>query len=71
MSGIFSDSCIEDRIIYLGINVNSFTHNCGCVVDGSNTVVVIGVLLLNFIIYIRFISVIIFLQLKMVQSMAI
>ena len=32
------DSRVRDHVIvHLGLNVSSSTHNCGCVVDGDNT----------------------------------
>ena len=36
------DSRVSDyAIVHLGLNVNSFAHNCGCVVDGGNAMAVI------------------------------
>ena len=31
----------DHAIVYLGLNVSSSAHNCGCVVDGGNTMAVI------------------------------
>ena len=28
-------------IVHLGLNVSSFAHNCGCVVDGGDTMAAI------------------------------
>ena len=40
--GRFYDSRVRDHVIvHLGLNVSSFAHNCGCVVDGSNTMAAI------------------------------
>ena len=40
--GRLYDSRVRDHVIlHLGFNVNSSTHNCGCVVDGSNTMAAI------------------------------
>ena len=36
----------NNHIVHLGINMNSSTHNCRCVVDGGNTMAAIWVLLL-------------------------
>ena len=36
------NSRVRDHVIaHLGLNVNSSAHNCGCVVDGSNTMATI------------------------------
>ena len=35
----FSDS--DHAIVYLGSNVSSSAHNCGCVVDGGNAMAAI------------------------------
>ena len=36
------DSWVRDHVIvYLGLNVSSSAHNCGCVVDGSNAMAAI------------------------------
>ena len=26
----------RDHVVHLGLNINSSTHNCGCMVNGSN-----------------------------------
>ena len=40
--GRLYDSQARDHIImYLGLNVSSSTHNCGCVVDGGNAMAAI------------------------------
>ena len=39
------DSRVRDNVVvYLGLNVNSSAHNCGCVVDGGSAMAVIWVL---------------------------
>ena len=36
------DSRVSDHaIVYLGLNVSSSAHNCGCMVDGGNTMTAI------------------------------
>ena len=51
-NGKLGHSCVRvtrvrDRIIvHLGLNVSSSAHNCGCMVDGGNTMAAISVLLL-------------------------
>ena len=36
------DSRVRDHVVvHLGLNVNSSTHNCGCVVDGGCTMAAI------------------------------
>ena len=36
-NGRLYDSWVRDHVIvHLGLNVNSSTHNCGCMVDGGN-----------------------------------
>ena len=35
------DSRVRDHVVHLGINVNSFAHGCGCVVDGGNAMAAI------------------------------
>ena len=36
------DSRVRDHVIlHLGLNVSSFAHNCGCMVDGSNAMAAI------------------------------
>ena len=37
---------VRDHVVHLGLNVSSATHNCGCVVGGSNAMAAIKVLLL-------------------------
>ena len=40
--GKLYDSRVSDHaIVHLGLNVSSSTHNCGCVVDGSNAMAAI------------------------------
>ena len=34
-------SVIMHAIVQLGLNVSSFAHNCGCVVNGGNTMAAI------------------------------
>ena len=41
MKGKFSEFRVRDYIVHLGIKVSSSTHNCGCMVDGSNTMAAI------------------------------
>ena len=36
----------DHAIVHLGLNVSSFIHNCGCAVDGGNTMAAILVLVL-------------------------
>ena len=37
IKGKLYDSWVRDHdIVHLGLNVSSYTHNCGCVVDGGN-----------------------------------
>ena len=36
------ESWVRDHVImHLGLNIRSFAHNCGCVVDGGNTIAAI------------------------------
>ena len=45
--GKLYDSRVRNHIIvHLGLNVSSFTHSCGCVVDGGNVMTAILLLLL-------------------------
>ena len=40
--GRLYDSRIRDHVtVHLGLNVSSFAHNCGCMVDGGNTMAAI------------------------------
>ena len=49
--GRLYDSRVRDHVIvHLGLNVSSSAHNCGCVVNGGNTMAAILVLLLIYII---------------------
>ena len=42
MKGRLYDSRVRDHVVvHLGLNVNSSTHNCGCMVDGGDTMVAI------------------------------
>ena len=40
-SRLFASQVSDHAIVYLGLNVNSSAHNCGCMVDGSNTMAAI------------------------------
>ena len=45
--GKLYDSRVSDHAtVYLGLNVSSYAHNCGCVVEGGGAVAAISVLLL-------------------------
>ena len=45
--GKLYDSRVSDHAtVLLGLNVSSYAHNCGCVVEGSGAVAAISVLLL-------------------------
>ena len=35
--GKLYDSRVRDHVMHLGLNLSSSAHNCGCVVDGGNT----------------------------------
>ena len=39
--GKFSKSLVKDHVVHLGTDVSSSTHNCGCEVDGGNTIAAI------------------------------
>ena len=40
--GRLYDARVRDHVIVnLGLNVSSFAHNCGCVVDGDNAMAAI------------------------------
>ena len=43
--------CVRYHVVaHLGLNVSSFAHDCGCVVNGGNAMATIRVLLLFYII---------------------
>ena len=42
---LYASRVSDHAIVHLGLNVSSSAHNCGCVVDGSNAMAVIRVLL--------------------------
>ena len=41
MKGRFYESRVRDHVVHLGLNVNGSAHNCGCVVNGGNTMAAI------------------------------
>ena len=41
MKGRLYESRVRDHVVHLGLNVSSFAHNCGRVVDGGNVVATI------------------------------
>ena len=44
---LYGSRVSNHAIVHLGKNVSSSAHNCGCVVDGGNTMAAILVLLLE------------------------
>ena len=38
---LYGSRVSDHAIVHLGLNVSSSVHNCGCVVDGGNTMVAI------------------------------
>ena len=38
---LYGSQVSDHAIVHLGLNVSSFIHNCGCVVDGDNAMAAI------------------------------
>ena len=42
------ESRVRDHVaVHLGLNVSSFAHNCGCVVDGGNVMAAMSIIVFN------------------------
>ena len=54
---LYGSRVSDHAIVYLGLNVSSSVHNCGCVVDGGNALsITITRYIINIYVYIEIMS---------------